>query len=185
MDSEGEPEGRSSDIGFCVDFVQLPPNISLIYQQDEYITDNSSDISEAEYRCACKDLVLKKDHRGGILIEIKVPTGGDEYETLICKGNVEKPDCKNRSLADRPGRIAEVLCRGQSGGGSMRRVCKESRGPLGGPLEAEYGEVDELLRRLKLSSEQTSIQLLDEGLIASVVEGYIEDIQDVTLGRYS
>lgn len=182
---EGGPKGLSSVLGFRVDFSRFPPDISLIYQQDENTTDISSEISEAEYRRAFRELVLKEDHRGGVFIEIRVPVGGGKYETLFCMGTVDKPSNKYRSLTERPSRVAEVLRLGQSAGGSTRRVCTGSRGPLKGPLKAEYDEVDELLRRLKLASIQTSFQILDEHLITSVVEGYIVDIHDSTLGRYS
>lgn len=175
-------------LGFRVDFVSFPPDISLIYTPDEYFSDpDVSDQSDSEtnYRGTFRELVMDGDHRGGVFVEIRVPIGGDEYETLMCMGDLMKIGDEIRPLAERPGQVAEVLRRGQSAGGSTRRVCTGSRGPLDGRLKAEYDEVDELLRRLKLASMETSSQLLDEDLIASVVEGYMADIQDSTLGLYS
>lgn len=183
---EEEEDTEISDLvlGFCIDFGPFPANISLIYAPDECFP--GTDVSDqSNYRSNFRELVMDGDHRGGVFVEIRVPIGGDEYETLMCMGDLMKIGDEIRPLAERPGQVAEVLRRGQSAGGSTRRVCTGSRGPLDGPLKAGYDEVDKLLRRLELASMETSSQLLDEDLIASVVEGYMADIQDSTLGLYS
>lgn len=182
-----DPESLNTAFGFRVDFVQFPPELSFVCQPDEYILDDVSDDTsgeyEAKYRGACRRIVMNGEHRGGVLIEIRVPIGGNKYETLMCMGDVKKPDYDGSVPSSQPDNVAEILQRGKATGGRPRRVCTGLR-MLEDPLEAEYDEVDELLRRLKVTKVK-ALQRLDEDIIASVVEQYLNDIHDSTLGRYS
>lgn len=184
---EDNADGFNADLGFRVDFVEFPPVLSII-KPDGYISDNSCDEhfneSEATYRGVYRRIVVNEKHHGGAFIEIRVPIGGNRCETLMCMGDVEKPNYAGSTPANRPGKVAEALQRGKAAGGHPRRMCTGPRGPLEGTLEAEYDEVDELLRRLKIASAQTS-KSLDEELISYIVKQYLEDIHDSTLGRYS
>lgn len=196
------PEGFNAILGFRVDFFQFPPDISFIYQPYEYVSEDACneskakyrgahrgivmDESEAKYRGACRRIVMNGEHRGGVFIEIRVPIGTDRYETLMCMGDAEKPNCYGSTSSGQPSKVAEILQRGKAAGGRPRRVCTGSRGPLKDPLEAEYDELDKLVRRLKLASMQAG-QLFDEDLIDSVVDQYLIDlgVHDSTPGRYS
>lgn len=177
-------ESLSTVFGFRVDFVQYPPDLSFIYQPDEYFSDDASDESEAGYRHACRELALNGERRGEVFIEIRVPIGGGKYETLICMGHVKKSDYEGRGFVRRPGKVAEVLQRGKAAGGIPRPGFSVLRGAHEDLIEAEYDEVDELLRRLRIASAQNTL-FLDEDLIPAVVEQYMVDVQDPTPGRYS
>lgn len=186
-----DPESLNTEFGFRVDFVRYPPDLSFIYQPDEYASDDTSSESEAEHRSASRKIVMGGEHRGGVFIEIRVPIGGNKYETLMCMGGIEKPNDSSSSSSsssnvhtNRPGKITEILQHGKAAGGRPRRACTGPRRALEGPLEAEYDEVDELLRRLQIASAQAE-RLLDKELIDSVVEQYLEDTLDSTPGLYS
>lgn len=166
----------------------FPPSLSLVYQPDENLSDNASndDSNKSKAKCldACRKVVMNGEHRSEVFIEAWIPIGGDKYDTCMCMGDVEKPNYDSSTPANRPGKVAEVLQRGKAAGGRPRRLCTGPRGLLEGALEAEYDGVDELLRRLKIASAQTS-KFLDEELITSIVGQYLEDVHDSTLGRYS
>lgn len=183
---KNNPESLNTIFGFRVDFVQFPPDLSFIYQPDGYVSNDASDDtsneSEAKYRGACRSIVMNGEHPGGVFIEIRVPAGDNRYDTLMCMGDIKKLNYDGSTPSNRSGKIAEILQRGKAAGGRPRRVCTGSRRPLKDPLEAEYDEVDELLRRLKLVQDR---QLSDELLIDIIVKQYINDIHDSTPGRYS
>lgn len=182
-----DPESLNTVFGFRVDFAQYPPDLSFIYQH-EYLSDDASDDTsnnlEAKYRGAYRRIVMNGEHRGGVFIEARVPIGGGKFETVMCIGDIEKPDYEHHDLVKRPGKVAEALQLGKTAGGLPRPGFSVLYGVQGDYTEAEYDEVDELLRRLRIASARNSL-FLDEDLIPAVVEQYMADVQDPTPGRYS
>lgn len=118
-----DPESLNTVFGFRVDFVQFPPDLSLIYRPDEYASDDASGEPEAKHRSARRKIVMGREHHGGVFIEIRVPIGGNKHETLMCIGDIEKPNSSSNVPANRLGKVAEVLQHGKSTGGRPRRVC--------------------------------------------------------------
>lgn len=176
------------DLRFRVNLALYPPAISAVpLPKDVYFSEEEPDSSSTypitnDRLKLLQTLISIARQNETHFIEIIVPTGGEGIEKLLC---IEHIETLFHPFVERLGqseRIAEALRAGLAAGGSTRRSC---RGEKSNDLNASYDEVDELMRRLRLSCTSLARPLFDEGMISAVVDQYVLEVGDSTPARFS